>query len=160
MISTTLRLLSTALEPQSPAVVTTINTGFQGPKGDQGPPGSPGAGGASVETLKNASGAVGGLRAVYAVDLNTVAHASASVLLQAQTVIGVSKGAAVSGDPVQVVQLGEIVDPSWSWSDGPVYLGENGLLTQTPPASGQHLQIGVATAPTNLYVKLGDVITL
>lgn len=39
MIQTTITLLSTALDPQGPAVITTVNTGFQGPKGDQGPPG-------------------------------------------------------------------------------------------------------------------------
>jgi len=71
-------------------------------------------------------------------------------------VIGLTTAAADAGSPVSVVTHGPVVEPSWSFAIGPVYLGLDGLLTQDPPITGCVLRIGRATAPTVLLVDLDE----
>jgi hypothetical protein len=70
----------------------------------------------------------------------------------AGTAIGVSTGAALVGDPVNVQTLGNLTEPSWDWRDGLVSVGENGQLTQT--ITGVFMQqIGVAVNQTELNIN-------
>lgn len=67
----------------------------------------------------------------------------------------ITTGAVTPGSPVDVLMFGVMIEPSWSWTPGPVYLGANGVLTQTPPAAPGALflaQVGTATSPTSLFV--------
>jgi len=67
----------------------------------------------------------------------------------------VTLGAASPGAQVDVMLFGNIIEPTWSWAPGPVYLGANGVLTQTPPAAPGAVflaQVGAATSPTSLFV--------
>ncbi len=68
-------------------------------------------------------------------------------------VLGVTLGAALAGDPVNVAVSGEVTEPSWAWAeDMQIFLGVDGALTQTIPTSGALLVVGVATAPTTILV--------
>jgi hypothetical protein len=156
-LKTVITVNNTAIKPEGPFSVTTINTGFPG---DPGPPGPPGSGVENVESVKTADATLSGHRVVRSTGLNTVDYASASVLAQCKAVLGVTRDAVISGLQVQVVQVGEIVESSWNWAAGNVYLGENGLLTQTIPTSGNILKIGFSNAPTQLVVSIGEIITL
>jgi hypothetical protein len=75
-------------------------------------------------------------------------------------VAGVGLNSAGSGSAVQVQSFGELVEPTWNWVEGPVYLGNSGQLTQTVPTSGFLVLIGTATAPTVLRIQLGAPISL
>lgn len=125
---------------------------------EQGPAGPPGNDRVSVSrapAAENLSGhrAIGGsgdgVRARSASDLSTLGQ-----------VVGVTLGSAVRGQEVQFQTSGEIVEPSWSWTPGRVWLGENGLLTQTLPTQGYLQQIGVSNGPTKLIVNIGMPIQL
>lgn len=146
-----------------------------GPRGQAGP-GVP-AGGAAGQVLAKASGAdyatgwtdqaaasqsipvlageaLGGHRAVHVAADGSARYASASLPATAAAVIGITAGAAALGASVSVQTGGRIVEPSWNWTPGPVYLGESGLLSQTPPASGTVKEIGVALAATELLIDI------
>jgi len=95
----------------------------------------------------NASGNV-----IYA-DSGTAAHAG--------RVIGVSTGAAESGAAVTLRTRGEITEPSWSWDTGLlIWLGLNGVLTQTPPASGFNQVIGFPVTAAKMFVDIRQPIIL
>lgn len=137
-------------------VETTVRVeGVPGPRGPMGPAG-PSAGG----LVLTAAGAIGGHRLVVALGDGLVGYADAGNPAHLGQVLGMSSAAAADGAPVTIVQVGEIVEPSWAWSAGPVYLGANGVPTQTPATSGFLQEIGVATAPTRLMVDLKMPIVL
>ncbi|MCX4195971.1 hypothetical protein OMR07_10540 [Methylobacterium organophilum] len=98
---------------------------------------------------------LGGHRVVCAVP-GGVDLASSDDAESASAVIGLTTAAAAAGSPVSVVTHGPVVEPSWSFAIGPVYLGRDGLLTQDPPTAGCVLRIGRATAPTVLLVDLDE----
>ncbi len=75
-------------------------------------------------------------------------------------VAGVGLNSASAGSAVQVQSFGELVEPTWNWVEGPVYLGNAGQLTQTVPTSGFLVLIGTAIAPTVLRIQLGAPISL
>lgn len=125
---------------------------------EQGPAGPPGNDRVSVSrapAAENLSGhrAIGG-------SSDGVSTRSASDLSTLGQVVGVTLGSAVRGQEVQFQTSGEIVEPSWSWMPGRVWLGENGLLTQTLPVQGYLQQIGTSNGPTKLVVNIGTPIQL
>lgn len=71
------------------------------------------------------------------------------------TVVGVTKSSATTGSPVSICTEGIITDNAWNWVKGPVLLGTNGTLTQTPPAAGLvFVQVGRALTPTSMAVDV------
>lgn len=92
--------------------------------------------------------------AIYA-DNTTAAHAV--------QVYGLTKTAALTGESVEIVRNVEVLEPTWSWTHGgAIYLGANGLLTQTPPTSPAvfSLCVGFATASNRMFVSIGTPIFL
>lgn len=64
--------------------------------------------------------------------------------------IGLSVVSALSGAPLRVVLSGLVSNPAWSWVAGlPLYLGDDGLMTQTAPATAW--KIGDAISATKIY---------
>ena len=129
-----------------------VAQGEQGPPGRTGPPG-----GEFVEFI--ASVALGGHRAVSGSGA-TVGYATATDPESAERCVGVTLHAAAAGAALQVKRFGLIVEPTWAWQVGPVFLAINGGLTQAPPDSGTCLQIGVALDATTLDVRIGTPILL
>ena len=81
----------------------------------------------------------------------------------AAQVLGMTKGAATLGTQVEVLRNVEVLEPTWSWiHGGAIYLGANGLLTQTPPTSPAvfSLCVGFATASNRMFVSIGTPIFL
>lgn len=111
-----------------------------------------------IDTLSDpytAAADLGGHRVVCAVP-GGVNLASSDDMNNAAAAVGLTIAAASAGDPVPVVTHGHVVEPSWSFEIGPVYLGLAGLLTQDPPVTGCVLRVGRATAPTVLLVDLDE----
>jgi hypothetical protein len=115
---------------------------------EQGPPGAP----APIAQLTVTAGeALSGHRAVL-LTAGEAFYADHATLTHAGRAIGVTTGAAALGDTVTIQTLGILIEPTWTWTEGPVYLGAQGALTQTPPATGFVQIIGVATTATALFV--------
>lgn len=127
--------------------------------GRQGVPGPPGpAGGPDVQ--RAAGEPMSALRVVYESEgdvflLDPTISAEVHALLGITTMAAGSAGATVS-----VRTLGSIDDAGWNWSEGLVFAGPNGTLTQTPPSSGWEIVIGYAPSPTRLNLTLDEPVLL
>jgi hypothetical protein len=125
----------------------------------RGPQGVAGGDGV-VQRTAIAGAALGGHRAVY-LAAGEAHYASAADAASAHACIGITTGAAIEGDNVVITTLGRMVEGSWAWTPGlPVYLALNGLLTQTVPTTDTLLEVGIATAATELEVRIRPPITL
>lgn len=75
---------------------------------------------------------------------------------QVGKILGVTTQAIMVGNTGNVVFGGPIQEPSWNWIEGAVYLGANGLLTQTAPTTGFLLMIGRAIDEDILMVNIQE----
>jgi len=87
-------------------------------------------------------------------------YASSDNAADANTVVGLTVGAAAQGQPIKIQAEGEITEPSWNWVEGPVFNGINGLLTQTEPSAGYSLIVGIAIDATTILILLKQPIIL
>lgn len=125
-------------------------------EGLQGPPGPAGTAGEAVDVTGYTAGqALSGHRAVY-VSAGALFYADSATAAHAPKVLGVTQNAAAMGGFVSVRTNGLLVEPTWAFAPGFVFLGANGVLTQTPPSTGFLLTIGVAVEATVLYVQVGE----
>lgn len=115
--------------------------------------------GGSVAELKRsgvAAIALSGHRAVTPQANGQLTYASNDNAAHVAVPLWITSGAASVGASVEVLLTGLMIEPSWSWTPGgPVYLGTNGQLTQTPPTAPGAVfiaQVGTATSPTSLFV--------
>lgn len=122
-----------------------------------GPQGAPGG----VGYWLKAAVAIGGHRAI-AVDQNGLAvYGDCRDIGQVKRVIGISLNAADEGGMVRVIREGEISEASWDWDSGKViYLGENGVLTQSAPNVGFSLIVGFPVGAQKIIVSIGEPIIL
>lgn len=145
------------------AIVTVVDVGFQGPAGRTGEQGIPGPAGGTAYTLMS-DVPLGGHRAIIpeVVGMDTFArYASNLDLTHANKVIGITVAASAADTPASIVRSGEVTEPSWNWTmNMPVYLGDNGLLTQTPPEAPAlfSLIVGFPITATKLFVSIREPI--
>lgn len=141
------------------SVITIVSDSAQGIQGIQGLKGDTG----NVFT-KEAAVNISGHRVILADTLGKADYASNEILSHANKVIGLSTGAVSQSAQATIQSYGELVEPSWNWTqDVPVYLGADGYLTQTPPASPAakfSLVVGFPTSATSLFIKIGIPIIL
>lgn len=125
---------------------------------------SGGGGSGSTTAIENtfvSSGAISAHVALYADEINGILVANPSILTQQDRIIGVTKtSAAASGETVTFVAEGLLVDPSFTFTPGPVYVGSGGSLTQVKPTSDLLIQIGIAISLTELLVSIKPSIRL
>lgn len=126
---------------------TTASVTIPGP---QGPPGDTDA----AMLIGTAATAINALKVVkFEADLLYIA--SATLQTDANKVVGIAVTAASNpGDTISVRTDGEMSDGSWNWASGAVYLGANGVLTQTAPLTGFVLEIGRVRAPTKIIIDI------
>jgi hypothetical protein len=90
-------------------------------------------------------------------------YASNDSLSYLASPLWITTGSTVTGALAEALMYGTLIEPTWSWTPGPVYLGINGALTQTPPAAPGALflaQVGVATSATAVFVDRSPSIKL
>ena len=136
-----------------------VASGAQGPAGRSGAIGRT-AGNALTVT---AGISLGGHRMIVINTSGLAILADASIPEHAYKVLGLTLGAAASGSSVDVLRSGELDEPSWHWTlDAPVFLGQNGLLTQDLPAPPSlfSLIVGFPVTTTKLFVALREPIYL
>lgn len=105
---------------------------------------------------------IGGHRVVIAVSESGCDYADQQDASHCDRVIGMTTNAAAQNDICVIAGSGEdITYSSWSWQvNEPVFVGSNGLLTQTPPSTGFHQQFAVALTATTLYIDIHPAILL
>lgn len=79
---------------------------------------------------------------------------------EALLLLGITTTAAAAGGSVDVQRLGTIDDTGWTWSEGLVFVGPGGRLTQEAPATGWEIVIGAAPAPTRLNLDIDEPLWL
>lgn len=114
----------------------------------------PTGGGGEQVLSKLAHQALSGHRAVYLFSESEVDYPDPTNYQQVKKIVGLTKGAASAGGVVEIQTSGLLVEPSWNFSLGDVWLGSNGLLTQTPPNSGNLVLIGAAVSATALQIDI------
>lgn len=131
-------------------------------QGLPGPPGIPGPAGGSAMDFTAAS-AIGGHRVLALNAVNEIIYASNDLPGTAHKIVGMSLNAAAPGGALSVMRSGEVLEPSWNWDTTlPVYLGANGLLTQTPPVAPAafSLIVGFPTSATGLFISVREPIVI
>jgi hypothetical protein len=72
---------------------------------------------------------------------------------------GITKNAVDVGESVVAVFAGEIEEPSWNWNTNlPLFLGANGLLTQSCPATGLVRIMAWPITATKIMVSMREPI--
>lgn len=133
----------TGTVPTSRAVVVPV----------RGPAGADGTGGAAGGPEDLVAGHIlSGHRLVVPDTGDAVVYADHDTLSDLGRPIWLTLGAAAQGAPVDLAWYGTVTESSWSWTLGPIYVGDNGLLTQTPPTSGYSRQIGAAIDSNTIWL--------
>jgi len=123
--------------------------------GVQGPPGVPGA---STQFEYHPAGmTLGGNRAVTVNSSGQLVYPDTTQVNS--WCLGVTKHSALIGELVQVQIFGSHTEPSWSWIAGEsIFLGTNGVLTQTQPTTGQLIVVGTSQTPTRIFIDINPPI--
>lgn len=139
-------------------------------KGDKGDKGEDGTGSGGTPPISGSDGDdvigtaninLSGHRVVRSIGTDDlVDYADSTNAAHAGTVIGITLNAANAGTIVLIRATGEVADPSFSFSPGPIYFDALGRLTQVRPTSGFMQQVAVASSLTEIVVQLGSPIIL
>lgn len=142
---------------QSVGTVTASTVAVEvGSRGPQGPKGDPG----DTTFQRPAASVLSALRVVYEVG-GAVAPADPHDADQVGAVVGLAVTAAsAAGTLVDIQTRGAVDDAGWNWTDGPVFLGADGALTQTPPTAGWEVVVGWPLSPTRLNLTFDEPILL
>ena len=133
---------------------------YIGQRGIPGEDGAPGVAGGVVVTC-TAGEALGGHRVVVLNAAAEAVYASNVVPEHLHKVLGMTTGAVILGAEVTVQTGGEMTEPTWAWVlDAPIFLGENGLLTQTEPTTGFSLVVAFPVTATKIFIKLREPLAL
>ena len=153
-----------------PPVTSTVHVvpvagtpGEPGEPGTPGPQGPPGSAAEQVLLSRTAFSALSGHRVVTITSDSQLTYASNDMAWQLEVPLWLTLGAFADGATGLVLAYGPVVEPSWSWTPGPLYLGTNGLLTQDPPQPPEALfsvQVGYATSQTGVFFERRPSISL
>lgn len=124
-------------------------------------PGPAGPPGPSSQLLQmNAVGPVSALR-VVSVAGNGAVLTDPTETEDVALIIGISTNAAADGENLSILRVGTLIDSSWTWIPGlPIFCGNLGQLTQTPPTTVAIRQVAVAASSTVIQVDVGDLFLL
>jgi hypothetical protein len=67
--------------------------------------------------------------------------------------LGFTMSAYDEGSSMQIFISGVVTEPSWSFTKGPVFLGSNGLITQSIPTTGTVILVGRAVSSTAMSIN-------
>lgn len=113
----------------------------------------------TLDIQRPASGPLSSSRAVTVGTDGRVAYPDRSVTDDALRFLGVLLTSASAVDQQVVIRRqGRITESAWAWEPGPVWVGDSGQLTQSPPATGWILQVGTAISATSIDIDPEPVI--
>jgi len=120
-----------------------------GPRGPEGPAGT----GSAFDVQGVAAEPVQGSRVVALDASDRLVHPDLGSAVDALRVLGIAlTSASAAGQAVTVRRRGPVSEAAWAWNEGPVFVGLNGQLTQTPVDPGWLCQIGMAINATTVEV--------
>ena len=98
---------------------------------------------------------------VIAVGAANIELADKDTLTQQDKILGISTtSTSAAGQLLAILSEGYWTDPSFTFTRGPIWLGNAGVLTQVKPTTGILLQVATAISATEIYVDLGVPIKL
>jgi len=113
---------------------------------------------AAIDTTLVASTSLSALRCITTDSSGLAKYATPDSLANA-VVIGISTTAANTGENITIKTSGQITDASWNWTKGAIYLGANGVLTQTAPTGGSIIvHVAKAITATTLIIDIDTII--
>lgn len=100
-----------------------------------------------------AGGTIFGGRAVELNNQGRIIHANSSG--SGFGIIGVAVQSGIEGNNIEVVTYGAFTDNSLNLQhDEPIFLRDNGLLSQTPPSNGVTVVIGSAISTNTMFIRI------
>lgn len=125
-------------------------TGATGPRGPVG----------GVGQLGVAETALGGHRVVTYNSSSRLVYADKDMPGHFGKVAGITQSAVAAGDVVTFIGLGMLEEPSWNWNlSKPIFLGNNGVLTQVLTRTGFMQVVAFPVTPTSAFIRLQEPIT-
>lgn len=104
---------------------------------------------------------ISALRMVTLNESNQLIYADSTILAHAFKLIGISLEALTTGQSTQILTDGSWSDGSWNWDTSkPIWLGVDGVLTQTPPNTGFIVQVAIATTATSIDFEIQEPVIL
>jgi hypothetical protein len=114
---------------------------------------------AAIDTTLVASTSLSALRCITTNSSGEAVYATPDTLANA-VVIGISTTAGNTGETITIKTSGQLSDASWNWTKGAIYLGANGVLTQTAPSGGSIVvHVAKAITATSLIIDIDTTIT-
>lgn len=114
---------------------------------------------ANIDTSIVASTSISALRCITTDGSGLAKYATPDTLANA-VVIGISTTSGNAGETITVKTSGQLTDESWSWTKGTIYLGSNGVLTQTAPSNGSIIvHVAKAITATTIIIDVDTIIT-
>jgi len=118
---------------------------------------SGGGGSGDGSALTNSFVSIGPMSAhkvVYS-DVTGVILADKDLLVVQDRILGITTtSTAAPGGVVNYISHGKLVDPSFAFTPGPIYLGIAGALTQIKPTTGVLIQVAIAVTNTEIIVDI------
>lgn len=134
-----------------------VSGGAQGPKGERGPVGPSG----SSAFERTSASSISALRVVWEDADGNVAtldyRDGDHIYLLSGLTITATSGA---GQSITVQRTGPLNAEGLGLTPGPVWLGVDGTLTQTPPDDGYDVLVGYATAEQRIFLVFDSSIDL
>jgi hypothetical protein len=129
------------------------------------PSGTPIAAGAPISAnpglfLRHAGVSISGHKVVYIDDDDLFQVVDPADDAACGIAIGVTVQAAAQGELQYARFAGELIDQSFDWIEGPIFLGPNGSLTQTKPETGNVLIVGVSAGRNVMRVSVSYIAKL
>lgn len=114
---------------------------------------------ANIDTTLVASTSLSALRCITTDGSGLAKYATPDTLANA-VVIGISTTAGNTGENITIKTSGQLTDANWSWTKGSIYLGANGVLTQTAPSNGSIVvHVAKAITATTIIIDIDTTIT-
>ena len=117
---------------------------------------SGGGTGPGTSTTYEAAEDIGGHSAITLNTAGKAIKATNTNSKHAAAILGVTSAAVTTGSQVAATDIGLVTNPGWGLTiDMPVYLGLNGVLTQTIPVSPSFIkQLGIAISSDSVLVSI------
>ncbi len=115
----------------------------------------------NITISKIAGDVLGGHKIVKLNSSGKAIYADKDIIEDANQVLGITKHSASANESIYIQTYGEMIEPTWNWNLAlPIFLGNNGVLTQTAPTSGFTLIIGFPLTVTSIYIDIKQPIII
>lgn len=115
---------------------------------------SGGSGGGMPDVELTTAMFISGHRAVCVMSDGLVHYADADTVSTAG-ILGITTAAAGTGELIPIRTAGELQHNGWIWSIGdPVFVGSNGMLTQSPAGSEYVAMVGIAISEDTINIEV------